>query len=232
MKAKVRQLRIECLRETRKERVGTYVLLAKPGHPSSAFLDSDNSHRPVLPCQPPSSIAMPTSPIITVPQSAGLGQTSKLSPDQLALLVDAWERRILSAEGIEVQPWKLDNTGAVKNKTVPWSKYCEDLQDGDYHQNVNTKEFGVRLLVIANCVPDELPDRDEAWTMAVNYASSEDILYGGKDSASWMHVDTPIPMRTRITVRITATATYRSTPAKCHLLYPNFANTLPGNKWK
>jgi hypothetical protein len=148
---------------------------------------------------------MHTSPIITVPQSAGLGQKSKLSPQQLALLVGAWETLILTAGEVVVQPWKLDNTGAVKNQTVLWSKYCADLQDGDYHQNVNTKEFGVRFMVIEDCVPDELPGSDNAWTMAVNYASSEDILYGGKDSASWMHVDTPIPMKTRITVRITAT---------------------------
>jgi hypothetical protein len=148
---------------------------------------------------------MRTSPIITVPLSAGLGQTSKLSPDQLALLVDAWERRILSAEDIMVQPWKLDKTGAVKKQTVSWSKYCQDLQDGDYHQNVNTTKFGVRLVRIQDTVPDELPGKDDSWTMAVHYTSSEDVLYGGKDSASWLHVDTPIPMQTRITVRITAT---------------------------
>lgn len=140
-------------------------------------------------------------PRITVPRSAGLGQTSQLSDAQLKILVAAWRDEISCAADIKVQPWDLDDSGAVKKQYVPWSTYCADVKDGCYHQNLNTAVFGVRLLAIEGCVPDHLPGLTEAWTTAVNYASSEDILYGGKDSASWLHVDTPIPMVTRITVR-------------------------------
>lgn len=153
----------------------------------------------------------------------------------MAQLVDAWETVIVSADKVVVQPWKLDNTGAVKNKTVPWSQYCANLQDGDYHQNVNTTEFCVRLLQIQDCVPDVLPDGSGPWTEAVNYTSSEDVLYGGKDSASWMHVDTPIPMRTRITVRITATRHLSLSPCEMppFIITPTFpllSQVISGSK--
>jgi hypothetical protein len=129
-------------------------------------------------------------------------QRGKLTEDDLAQALK-FKNRVYANTTTEVQTWRLDKDGSTKGKKILFHEYQKKVDERQYHQNVSTADFDVRFFDVEGNVPLDLEKGCAyKWTVDASLPPDEDFLLGGPKSMTGMHLDTPIPWATYITVSI------------------------------